>query len=131
MRKDSVEKFVRNVQRSSFSFSAFPAMLDFQSGEQGKVNSLPQCLDRSPKLPMDIHRTGPCLASQSVKGGAGLHDVVGGLRTLMLGHSSEREIFSLWRWEELTLSSSQPVDCDGGCSVQLVDAVFCCATFKF
>ena len=28
-----------------------------------------------------IHQTGPCLASQSVTGGAGLQDVVGGLRT--------------------------------------------------
>ena len=34
-------------------------------------------LNRSPKLPVGIHRTGPCLVSQSVKGGAGLQDVVG------------------------------------------------------
>ena len=27
---------------------------------------------------MGIHRTGPCLASQSVEGGAGLQDAVGG-----------------------------------------------------
>ena len=30
---------------------------------------------------MGLHRTGPCLASQSVEGGAGLQDVVGGFRT--------------------------------------------------
>ena len=34
-----------------------------------------------PKLPVGIHQTGPCLASQSIEGGAGLQDVVGGLRT--------------------------------------------------
>ena len=30
---------------------------------------------------MGIHWTGPCLASQSIEGGAGLQDVVGGLST--------------------------------------------------
>ena len=58
--------------------SSFPAMLDFQSGEQGEVRSLPQCLNRSPKLPVGLHRTGLCLASQVIEGGAGLQDVVGG-----------------------------------------------------
>ena len=66
---------------SSSSSSAFPAMLDFQSGEQGKVRSLPQCLNRSPKLPAGLHQTGPYPASQVIESGAGLLDVVGGLRT--------------------------------------------------
>ena len=45
----------------------------------------------------------------------------------MHGHSSEWEIFSLWRWgEELTMSSSLSKDCDLDCSVQLVDAVLFC-----
>ena len=65
----------------SSSSSTFPIMLDLQSGEYGEVCSLPPCLNRSPKLPVGIHRPGPCLASQSVEGGAGLQDVVGGLRT--------------------------------------------------
>ena len=60
------------------SSSAFHAMIDLQSSESGEVRIL--CLNRSPKLP-DIHRTGPCLTSQSVEGGAGLQDVVGGSRT--------------------------------------------------
>ena len=50
-------------------------MLDLQPGE---YRSLPQCLNRSPKLPVGVHRTGPCLVSQSVEGGAGLNDVVEG-----------------------------------------------------
>ena len=45
------------------SSSAFLAMLGLQSGEQGEVRSLPQCFNRSPKLPVGMHRTGPCLAS--------------------------------------------------------------------
>ena len=73
-------------------------MLDFQSGEQSKVHSLLQCLDGSPKPPVGIHRTGPCLPSQGVESGAGLQDVVGGLMTYD-GHLSECEIFSLWGWE--------------------------------
>ena len=55
-----------------FTSSAFVAILDFQSGKQGKVHSLLLCLCRSPELPVGIHRSGPCLASQSVEGGAGL-----------------------------------------------------------
>ena len=39
------------------------------------------------------------------------------------GHSSEWEIFSLWRWEELTVFTSRSKDCDLCCSVRLVDAV--------
>ena len=61
----------------SSSSSVFAAMLDLQFGEKGEVRSLPQCLHRSPKLPVGIHRTGPCLASQIVEGGAKLQDVVG------------------------------------------------------
>ena len=63
------------------SSSALWAMLDLQSGEWGEVLSLLRCLSRSPKLPVGIHQTGPCLASQSVEGGAGLQGVVGVLRT--------------------------------------------------
>ena len=65
----------------SSASSTFQAMLDLQSGEYDEVRSLPQCLHRSPKIPVGIHRTGPCLASQSAEGGAGLQDVVEGLRT--------------------------------------------------
>ena len=51
--------------------SAFPATSDFQC-------SLQQCLNQSPKLPVGVHGTGPCLVSQS---GAGLQNVFGDLRT--------------------------------------------------
>ena len=106
-------------ETSHSSSSAFPAMLDLQSGEYGEVHSLFQCLTWSPKLPVGIHGTGPCLASQSVEGGAGLQDVVGGLRTC-----------AAWTFvevgEELTVSTSQSKDCDLSCSVQLVDAVLFC-----
>ena len=61
-----------SLTESSSSSSAFPAMLDIQSGEWGEVRTLPQCLNRSPKLPVGPHRTGPCLASQVIEGGAGL-----------------------------------------------------------
>ena len=69
----------------SSSSSTFLSMLDFQYSEKGEVRSLPQCLDWSPKLPVGIHRTGPRLGSQNVEGGAGLQDVVGGLRTCVSG----------------------------------------------
>ena len=65
---------------SSFS-SVFPAMLGLQSGDYGEVRSLLQCLNRSPRLSVGIHWTGPCLESQSIESGAGLQDVVGGLMT--------------------------------------------------
>ena len=42
---------------------------DFQSDKLGEVNSLLQHLCRSPKLPVGIHRTGSCLAAQSIKDG--------------------------------------------------------------
>ena len=112
---------------SPSSSSAFPTMLDLQSGEWGEVHSLPQCLNRSPKLPVGIHRTGPCLASQSVGGGAGLQDVVGALKTcaawtlVWMGNFQSVEV-----GEELTVFSSQSKDCDLSCSVQLVDAVLFC-----
>ena len=87
------------IMKGSSSSSAFPAMLDLQSGEQVEVRSLPQCLNRSPKLPVGIHRTGPCLTSQSIEGGAGLQDMVGVWGPAPHRHSSEWEIFCLWRWE--------------------------------
>ena len=109
---------------SSYSSSAFPAMLDLQSSEWGEVRSLPQCLNQSQKLPVGIRWTRPCLVSQSVKGGAGLQDVVGDLRTcaawtfVWMGNFQSVEV-----GEELTASSPQSKDCDLSCSVQLVDAV--------
>ena len=76
---------------------------------------------------MGIHRTGPCLASESVEGGAGLQDVFWGLRTcaswtfVSMGNVQSVEV-----GEELTVSSSQSKDRDLSCSVQLVDAVLFC-----
>ena len=75
--KYNIITFNTSIGITFSSSSAFPAMLDLQFREYGEVRSLPQCLNRSPKLPVGIHRTGPCLASQSVEGGAGLKDVVG------------------------------------------------------
>ena len=96
---------------SSSSSSAFPAMLDLQSGEYGK-SAVCQCLNWFPKLPVGIHQTGPCLASQSIEGEAGLQDVVGGLRTcaawtfVWMGHFQSVEA-----GEELTVPSFQSIDC--------------------
>ena len=110
----------------SSSSSAILAMLDFQSGEEGEIRSLPQCLNRSPKLPVGVHQTWP-FASQVIEGGAGLQDVVGGLRTraawtfVWVGNFQSVEV-----GEELTVSSSQSKDCDLSCSVQPVDAVLLC-----
>ena len=69
---------------------------------------------------MGLHRTGPCLASQVIEGGAGLQDVVGGLRTsaawtfVRVGNFQSVEV-----GEELTVSSSQSKDCDLSCSVPM------------
>ena len=106
------------------SSSEFPAMLDLQPGDSGEVCSLLQCLDRSPNLPLEIHRTGPCLASQSVKGGAGCgwgFEDLCRMDIRLNGKSSVPEV-----GEELTVSSSQSTDCDLNCSAQLVDAVLFC-----
>ena len=68
---------------------------------------------------MGIHRTGPCLASRSVEGGAGLQDVVGGLKIcgartfVWMGNFQSVEV-----GEELTVSSYQSKDYDVSYSVQ-------------
>ena len=60
-----------------------------------------------------LHRTGPCLASQVIEGGAGLQNAVAGLRTraawtfVWVGNVQSVEV-----GEELTVSSSQSKDCD-------------------
>ena len=65
--------------------------------------------------------------SQVIEGGAGLQDVVGGLRTratwtfVWVGNFQCVEV-----GEELTVSSSKSKDCDLSCSVQLVDTVLLC-----
>ena len=40
----------------------------FSMVSKAKSVVCPQCLNRSPKLPVGIRRTGPCLASQSIEG---------------------------------------------------------------
>ena len=62
---------------------------------------------------MGIHRTGPCQASQSIKGGAGLQDVVGGWRTCAAWGIRQRGNFqSAEVGEALTVSSPQSKDFD-------------------
>ena len=119
-----------SVVQDRLSWTAFPAMLNLQSGEQSEVHSLWQCLSWSPKLSEVIHRTGPCLASQSVEGGAGLQDVVRGLRTcsawtfIWMGNFQSVEVgvksvqFTVWRlWLVLLCSASGccplPSQCPG------------------
>ena len=78
---------MRHLHTTLSSSSVFPAMLDCQFGEQGKICSLLQCLHWSqsltghrwsPEVPVDIHWTETCLVSRSMEDGSGLKDVVWG-----------------------------------------------------
>ena len=91
-------------------------MLDFQPIEQGKVCSLPQYIHWSQEFPESFHQTGPYLASQSAEGGAGLQDVVEGLRTCAT---------RTWEvGEALTVSSCQFKDCECGTDEQTPPKTF-------
>ena len=63
---------VRNPSSSSSSSSspspsfAFTVVLDFQRDKWSEVRSFLQRFCRTPKLPWDLHRAGPRLASQSI-----------------------------------------------------------------
>ena len=63
------------------------------------VRQSPQCLNWSPKLPVGIHQTGPCLASQNVVVGQDCRMWLAVWGPVPHGHSSEWEISRLWRWE--------------------------------
>ena len=114
--------FSNDCVHISSSSSAFPATLDFQSSEKGKVHSLLQCLHWSPELlcghPLDWAMYGipECQRWGRTAGcGWGFKDLC--CKGIHL--TGKISVCGGGRG----IDSSQPTDCDLNCSVQLVDAV--------